>query len=96
MASYMELRDRFFAGGLRSKVAVAVCIKAHAILQEAAPSADRLDWAAGAFASAESESLRMLRYLLAANKDATTAVIDGAADSVIQAKVDEVVDKIYP
>jgi len=96
MASYDELRERFSSDGLRARLEVAVCVKAHAILQEGAPAADRKAWAAGAFRATPGEADLMLRYLLAANKDSTTAQIDGVDDAALQAKVDEAVDALYP
>jgi hypothetical protein len=104
MATYNELRERFASDGLRARIEVAVCVKAHAILQEAAPSAERAEWAAAAFASTYREADRILyreadrilRYLLAANKDLTPAQFDAVEDAALQIKCDEAVDAICP
>jgi hypothetical protein len=45
MATYTELRALFGNDALRNRVEVALCLKVHAILQEATPSVERLAWA---------------------------------------------------
>lgn len=96
MATYPELRERFASDALRSRLEVAVCIKAHAILQEPSPSTERKAWAASAFAATVGEADRMLRYLLAANKDQDTTTIDQVTDETIQTQTDQAVDKLFP
>ena len=96
MATYQELRAAFSSDTLRSKLEVAVIVKAHAILQETSPPAERKAWAVDALGSTPAKADLMLRYLLAANKDSAIAAIQGADDATLQIKVDEAVDRLYP
>lgn len=96
MATYAELRREFSNDGLRSLIEVAVCVKAHAVLREESPSAERLDWAISALRTTVGDADWLLRYLLAANKDSTLLQIQQADEVIIQPKVDEAVDAMYP
>jgi hypothetical protein len=95
LATYDELRAKFADDAFRHRLEVAVCVKAHSILQEPSPSAGRLAWATAAFSGTAAEADRMLRYLLAANKDLTVAQIEAATDDALQTKADEAVDKMF-
>jgi len=95
MATYAELRQLFTDGDLRNKVDVAVIIAAEAIRTEdpgTTNHANRLLWAKAAFASPRGKSEEMLMALLAANKDASVATIQGVTDAALQTKVDAAVD----
>lgn len=95
MATYQELADLLENNqGLRSKVEVATVVKAESIFAEASPSAARLTWAQETLDQPRSRGLQFLAYVLAANKDASSAAIVGASDAAIQANVDAAVEKI--
>ena len=97
MASYLELRTLFSDTGLRNKVSVAAIVAAETIKNEldTTPNhANRLIWAKQAFANPIAISDTLLMALLAANKDATVATIQGATDATIQTAVDNIIDLI--
>jgi len=96
MATYTELRSLFASGDLPDRTEVAVVIKAHAILQEAGPSVDRLAWAEGVLANSQAEGRKLLKYVLAANSGQTVATIQGASDDALQTHVSAAVDKLHP
>lgn len=96
MATYSELRSLFGEGSLKNKVEVALCMKVHAILQEATPSAERLAWVRGVLASSYSEAEALLKYGLAANASLTAAQLLGASDAALLSAVSAAVDKLYP
>jgi hypothetical protein len=97
MATYTELVTLFNNDVLRNRIEVAVIVKAHDIINEATPTAERIAWArsvlsTGSYAEAQS----LLKYALAANKAATVQTILGATDEVLSTVVGAAVDAIYP
>lgn len=96
MATYTELRTLFSDDALRNLVQVALGIKAHAILQEATPSAERLSWAADNLVAGESQVKQILGYLLADKRSLTIEQIKGATDAAVQTAVDAAIDKLVP
>ena len=96
MATYMELRNLFGNDSLRNRVEVALCMKVHAILQEATPSGERLAWARGVLSNSYSEANSLLKYALAANAGLTLAQLLEASDEALLAAVGAAVDKLYP
>lgn len=95
MATYNELYGLRNNSELRNKVVVAVIVAAETIRNEdgGTPNhANRLLWAAQAFANPLPLGQQILWALLAANKDNAVPAIEGASDEVIQAAVDAVVD----
>jgi len=104
MATYEELRALFGVGELRAKVEVAVVVAAQTIIsgadtvapfaQTAGAHALRAKWANTALDSSESESVRLWKYALAANRAAAVADIRNATDSTIQTNVNGAVDAI--
>ena len=95
MATYMELRQLFTHGELRNKVEVACIIAAETIRTEDGGTvnhANRLIWAKQVFCNPNGVRDQMLMALLAANKAATVAAIEGATDALIQEKVNAAVD----
>lgn len=94
MATYIELINFRADSSLRNRIQTALVIKAHAILQEATPSAPRLTFAQETLKNPESKINEAMWFLLAANKDASAATISGATDTTIQTHVDSYVDKI--
>lgn len=96
MATYNELRSLFGDGDLQNKVEVAVCVKAAAIIGEESPTAVRLAWVDTALTNTASQAVKILKYLLAANKDAELSVIQKVGEAAIQAKVDAIIDKLHP
>lgn len=95
MAEYSDLYQLFAHGDLRNKIRVAVIIAAETIRNEDGGTtnhANRLLWAAEAFANPKSVADKMLMALLASNSELTIAQITGASDAAIQTKVDAAVD----
>lgn len=97
MATYAELQDiRSNNEGLLGKVLVAASIKAHAIMQEVTPGANRLQWALDTLDRPEAVGGQLLNYVIAENNSATASQITGASDTAIQTNVDDAVDVIVP
>jgi len=96
MATYQELRTLFANDALRNRVEVAVILKAHAIVQEATPSSERLAWVVTAFTGTESQAALLLKYALAGSAALSVAQITGATDAALLAAISAAVDKLYP
>ena len=95
MATYAELFDlKSSAFVLRNKVIVAVTVKAQTILDLATPTDNQVAWAANAISDPVRFADKIMLYVLAANKSATTSQISGASDSTVQTNVDAAVDKM--
>lgn len=95
MATYAELFSLRNNSDLRNKVTSAVIIAAETVMNEldTVPNhANRLIWAKGVFANPRTETDRMFMAVLAANKDASVAQIEGATDAAIQTNVDDHID----
>lgn len=94
MATYTEIRDLMNDTVLRNKVEVACLIAADTIRSETGVTnhTERLRWASQTWANPLAAAKQMLPAVLAANKDATVANIQGATDTTIQANVDAAVD----
>lgn len=96
MATYIELFNLRNNANLSNKIATASAIKAHAILAEALPSAERKAWAENALSDPSSVVPQLIWFLLADNASATVGNITGASDSTIQTAVNDAVDKMRP
>ena len=94
MAAYLELYSLHNDSDLQDRVAVAVAVKAQALLSAATPTAAQVTWATQAITSPKAEMKAMLYYVLAANKSATTAQILSSSDTALQTNVDEAADAI--
>ncbi len=96
MATFLELITLENDATLRNKTRQAMIIAAELIMTDATPptnQAARLIWAGKVFANPKDLELdRMYRAVIAANKDAVLATIQGASDSSIQANVDAHID----
>lgn len=97
MATYNELRE--IAEGengadIRNRLAMAVAIKAHAILQTATPSQAEKDWALEALQKPHTKVDEMVFYLVADNAAQTVAAILVVTDAVMQARVNDAVDAL--
>ena len=75
---------------LPNKVEVATIVAAQALIS-GTPTTDETNWAAKVFSSPKSESKKALMGVIAINKDATIAQIQGASDASVQSAVDTVV-----
>lgn len=91
MATYDELYALRTESGLRNKVAVAVAVKAAALL-DGSPTAAQVTWANEAINNPHFKAGSLLNYVLAANKSLTPTQIQEATDSSIQTNVDAAVD----
>ena len=93
MATYAELFELRGDRTLRNRITVAVIVAAEAIRANAgSETATRLAWAKAAFENPVSAAASMLMAVLAANKDATVAAIQGADDATLQTNVADAVD----
>ena len=92
MATYDELFGLDSDSAFRNKIAVAVVVKAHAVLNEPSPSAGRVGWATAALANPAAGAKSLLRYVVAENKGLSVAQILSASDGAIQTNVNTAVD----
>ena len=95
-ATYQELAGVLENNTLSGKLRIAVVIKAHSILQEASPSAARVQWASEALVNPGAKIAQVLNYLVAANNAAAITAITAATDAVIQTNVDSAIDELHP
>lgn len=96
MATNEEIRtieNGVSGDALRNKIAVAVMVKAHALLQ-GTPSSGQRAWADEALENPMAKVPAVFRYMLAASKGSTVAQITGASDAVIQTNTDTAVDQL--
>jgi hypothetical protein len=91
MATYSELYGLRTNTDLRNKIAVACVVKATAYLDEATPTADEVAWANTTISNPLTMADKIMSYVLAANKSATTSQITSATDAAIQTNVDAAV-----
>ena len=94
MATYEEIFAIQNNGTLRNKIHIAVTIKAQSLLDLASPTVNQVAWASRALADPVGMMVKIMPYVLAANKSATSSQITSAADSVVQSNVDLAVDKL--
>lgn len=95
MASYDELYDLANNSNLLRKVTAAAAVQADVVRAEsgATPNhANRMIWAKRAYANPDAVAKEMIWAVLAANKTATKAQIEGAADASILANIATFVD----
>lgn len=93
MAELLEIRQQFANDDLRNKVTAATVIAANNLLS-GAPTADEKAFAKSVFESPNAMGSIVTMAVLAANKDATVAQIEGASDTTIQSNVDAVVPNL--
>lgn len=93
MASYTDLYNLHNNSDLFNKVRVACYIAAKGILDEldtVENHVNRLTWATNVFTTGgEQEADEMYRILVADNESETIATIEGAADAVVLANVND-------
>lgn len=94
MATYTELFGLKSDSAFRNKIAVAVVVKAQALIDGATPTTDEITWANNAISAPNQQADKIVNYVLAANKSATTVQITGATDVAIQTNVDTAVDAL--
>lgn len=94
MATYTELFDLGSNTALRNRISIALVIKAQALLAVASPTANEVKWANSAITDPILLADKLMNYVLAANKAATTSQIISATDSAIQTNVDAAIDKL--
>lgn len=94
MATYKELFGLKSDSAFRNKVSVAVIVKAQALIDGATPTSDEITWANNAISTPNQQADKIVNYVLAVNKSATTVQITGASDSAIQSNVDAAVDSL--
>lgn len=94
MANYAELFSIQNDPTLRNKIQVACVVKAQALIDLASPTDNQVAWANNALTNPTQMMVKIMPYVLAANKSATTSQITGASDSTVQTNVDAAVDKL--
>jgi len=94
MATLSEVHDLFTDGELIKKTAAALTIWAQGVIDQATPDASELAFAAQVMNNPTSEAHRVIKYVVAANSDATVAQIQGAGDAAIQSNVDAAAPKL--
>ena len=95
MATHEELADLRQFSRLKDQVRVAVVVAASEISGEdpgTVNHANRLVWARWTLRSVEASADQMRPAVLAANRAATVAQIQAAADTAVQTNVDDTVD----
>ena len=94
MATYAELYELRSDSSLRNRVAMAVAVKAQALIDGNSPTAAQIAWASAAISNPTSKADMLMNYVLAANKDASVGQISSASDAAIQSNVDAAVDAL--
>lgn len=94
MATYKEIYDLRSNSDLRNKIAVAVLVKAQALLDLTTPTTKQVAWARDAISNPDGVAQPLLNYLLAKYDGLTVVQINGSPDSTIQTAVNSVVDAI--
>ena len=89
MATYLELQGMFNDNDLTLRSATAVIIGVDTLLSGTPTAADR-KFADAAAADPVAVGKKALMFVLAANKDASVAAIQGSTDSQLQTNVDAV------
>lgn len=95
MATYLELLSAANNDTVRQKVRVACIIAAETVRGELTSVANhtaRMAWAKAVFDNPEAMGNKMLWAVLAQNKSATLAAIQGASDTAVQNNVDAAID----
>lgn len=93
MATYAELNGLYSNGDLMVKVSVACVIKAHSLLQ-GTPSADQKTIAKAILENPPGYAKTVIKYVLAANANATPTQITDATDSTVQTHVDAAINAL--
>jgi len=94
MATLSEVHDLFTDGELIKKTAAALTIWAQGVIDQATPDAAQLVFAAKVMQNPTNEAHRVIKYVIAANSDATVAQIQGAGDAAIQTNVNAAAPKL--
>ena len=92
MATYEELHDLRNDARLRSQVEVAATVKAAEFLDDANATAAEIEFAQKVLENPSRTADQIVYYVLAENKSATVAQIQGASDSTVQTNVDTAID----
>jgi hypothetical protein len=90
MASYIEIRNLFSNSTLRNRIITAVVIAAFNKTTGSPTAADKA-WIDSVLSNPNNAGKKALMAVLAANKDASVASIEGATDAQIQTNVDSIV-----
>lgn len=95
MATYVELYTFRSDATLLQRISTALIIAANTVRLETANTpnhSNRVSWAQQVIRDPDTFSQRTLSLLLATNKDATVAQIQGVSDATIQTAVDSLVN----
>lgn len=94
MATYDEIYQLRSSNDLKNRIAVALLVKASAILESQLSTSTQVEWAQTALGSSDALAAQFLNHVLASNKSATVQQIESASDNAIQNKINEAVDII--
>ncbi len=97
MATYTQLYDlrsdpqwNAFVG----RVQVAAVVAAQGLIDGVTPTAGQIAWAQGTLDDPRAQADKLVNYVIAANKAATTTQIFNATDSTLQTNIDAAVAKL--
>lgn len=97
MATYTQLYDLRSDpqwGAFVGRVQVAAVVAAQGLIDGVAPTPAQIAWAQGTLDDPRAQADRLVNYVLAANKSATTAQIFSATDTTLQTNIDAAVAKL--
>lgn len=94
MATYTELYDLRSDSSLLNRITVAAVVKAQSLIDGGTPTVDEITWANNTIMNPRDVAESLINYVLAANKAASVATIQGASDSAIQTNVDNAADAL--
>jgi hypothetical protein len=95
MATYQEMHDLTHNTALLNRVMAAVAVLAEAIRGEApatANHAERMRWAQQALRNVDGTARSLMWIVIAQNRAATAAQIEGASDAAVQTAVNSAVE----
>lgn len=99
MATLAEQRTAAEDSNLRIKVQQAMIVSAQKVIDEAVATtnhANRLLWAKRVIPPVDSETMKVLMYIIAKNNGLTLAQILAVTDAQVQTAVDGAVDALSP
>lgn len=94
MATLLEIKSLFDDSDLQEKVEAALMIATQEVIDGVTPTNTQIIYAGQVFASPRTESLKAVKYVLAANNALTVAQIQGASDAAIRSNVAAVYDSL--
>ena len=94
MATYEELFDLRQDSNLLNKITSAIAVKCKAVIDAVGATAGQKTWAREVIQNPDGKKGDVIWPLLVANKDATVAQIQSAADTLVQTNVNTAIDDL--